>query len=133
MTLRTAFLAIHIATGSLGLVLGPLAMLAPKRRGRHTWIGSVYHWNMLVVCLSAVGLAIVAWSRIWWFVPIAAFSDANALRGYVAVRRRRPGWLPRHIGGWAAPTSPWSPRCSSSTPAPGRGGRGACRPWSARS
>src|SRR4051794_14360481 len=99
MTLRTAFLAIHITTGSLGLVLGPIAMLSPKRRGRHTRIGTVYHWNMLVVCFSAVGLAVVAWSRLWWFVPIAVFSYGNALWGYVAVRRKRPGWLRRHIGG----------------------------------
>lgn len=96
---HTAFLAIHIAAGSLGLILGPVAMFAPKRRGRHTRVGGVYHWTMLTVCLSAVALAIVDWSRAWWFVPIAAFSYANALRGYVAVRRRRPGWLPRHIGG----------------------------------
>src|SRR3954465_12352615 len=94
MTLHTAFLAIHIAAGSTGLILGPVAMLAPKRRGRHTRAGTVYHWNMLVVCLSAVGLAIVAWSRAWWFVPIAAFSYANALLGYLAVLRRPPGGVP---------------------------------------
>jgi hypothetical protein len=99
MTAHTAFLAIHIAAGSLGLILGPVAMFAPKRRGRHTRAGGVYHWTMLTVCLSAVALAIVDWSRVWWFVPIAAFSYANALSGYVAVRRKRPGWLPRHIGG----------------------------------
>jgi len=99
MTLHTAFLAIHIAAGSLGLVLGPVAMLSPKRRGRHTRVGTVYFWNMAVVCVSAVGLAILAWSQIWWFVPIAVFSFANALVGYLAVRRRRPGWLVRHIGG----------------------------------
>src|SRR3954451_10256587 len=99
MTLHTAFLAIHIAAGSTGLVLGPVAMRAPKRRGRHTRAGTVYHWNMLVVCLSAVGLAVLAFAQIWWFIPIAAFSYANALVGYLAVRRRRPGWLRRHIGG----------------------------------
>src|SRR3954462_381649 len=99
MTTHQAVLAIHIAAGSFGLILGPVAMLAPKRRGRHTRAGGIYHWTMLTVCLSAVALAIVDWSRAWWFVPIAAFSYANALRGYVAVRRKRPGWLPRHIGG----------------------------------
>ena len=99
MTVHTAFLAIHVAAGSLGLVLGPVAMLSPKRRGRHTRVGTVYHWIMLTVCVSAVGLAVVAWSRAWWFVPIATFSYANALVGYLAVRRRRPGWLRRHIAG----------------------------------
>jgi hypothetical protein len=99
MTVHSAFLAIHIAAGSFGLVLGPVAMLAPKRRGRHTRAGTVYHWNMLVVGLSAIGLAVLAWAQIWWFVPIAVFSYGNALFGYLAVRRKRPGWLPRHIGG----------------------------------
>src|SRR3954471_10945234 len=105
MTLHTAFLAVHIAAGSTGLVLGPVAMLAPKRRGRHTRAGTVYHWNMLVVCVSAIALAVLAFSQLWWFVPISVFSYANALVGYLAVRRRRPGWLRRHIGGAGGPTN----------------------------
>jgi hypothetical protein len=99
MGLRDPVLAFHIASGSAGLLLGPLAMTAPKRRGRHTRVGGAYHWTMLVVCLSAATLAVIDWGRIWWFLPIAAFSYGNALAGYVAVKLRRPGWLPWHIGG----------------------------------
>lgn len=99
MTLRDPFLAVHIASGTAGLILGPLAMRAPKCRGRHTNLGETYHWTMLAVCVSAAGMAILAWHRIWWFLPIAAFSYGNALYGYLAVKRRRPGWLPRHIAG----------------------------------
>jgi hypothetical protein len=54
---------------------------------------------MLGVCVSAAGLAILAWGRIWWFLPIAAFSYANALVGYLAAKRRRHGWLRWHIRG----------------------------------
>jgi uncharacterized membrane protein len=97
--MRDPVLALHVASGSLGLILGPLAMFAQKRPGFHTRAGEVYHWVMLVVCVSAAGLAVLDWSRIWWFLPIAAFSYGNALVGYVAVKRRRPGWLPLHIGG----------------------------------
>jgi uncharacterized membrane protein YeaQ/YmgE (transglycosylase-associated protein family) len=99
MTLRDPCLAVHIAAGTTGLLLGPIAMRAPKRRGPHTRLGESYHWVMLAVCLSAAGLAILDWQRIWWFLPIAAFSYANALRGYLAAKRRRPGWLRAHIGG----------------------------------
>ena len=99
MDLRDQFLAVHIAAGTTGLILGPLAMRAPKRRGPHTRLGETYHWVMLAVCLTAAGLAILAWHRIWWFLPIAAFSYANALHGYFAVKRRRPRWLRRHIAG----------------------------------
>jgi len=99
MTLRDPALALHIASGTTGLILGPLAMRAPKWRGPHTRLGEAYHWVMLTVCVSAAALAILAWSRIWWFLPIATFSYANALVGYVAAKRRRPGWLRRHIAG----------------------------------
>ena len=99
MGLRDPVLALHIASGTAGLVLGPLAMLAPKRRGRHTRLGGAYHWTMLVVCLSAATLAVLDWARIWWFLPIATFSYANALLGYLAVKIRWPGWLRQHIAG----------------------------------
>ncbi|MEA2390045.1 MAG: hypothetical protein QOK31_154 [Solirubrobacteraceae bacterium] len=99
MSLRDPALAIHIAAGTTGLILGPLAMRAPKRRGPHTRLGETYHWVMLAVCVSAAALALLDWQRIWWFLPIATFSYANALVGYLAAKRRRPGWLGRHIGG----------------------------------
>lgn len=92
-------LALHIAAGATGLVLGPLAMRATKRRGPHTRLGETYHWVMLTVCVSAAALALLAWERSWGFLPIATFSYANAFVGYVAAKRRRPGWLPWHIGG----------------------------------
>jgi uncharacterized membrane protein len=92
-------LAIHIAAGTTGLILGPLAMRAPKRRGPHARLGETYHWMMLAVCVSAAGLAVLEWHRLWWFLPIAVFSYANALVGYVAIKRRPPGWLRLHVRG----------------------------------
>jgi uncharacterized membrane protein len=99
MGLRDPLLAIHIAAGTTGLILGPIAMWASKYRGPHTRLGDTYHWVMLAVSVSAAALAILAWHRLWWFLPIAAFSYANALLGYVAAKRRRPGWLRRHVRG----------------------------------
>ena len=96
---RELFLSVHIAAGTTGLILGPLAFRAAKRRGPHTRLGETYHWVMAAVCVTAAGLAIVDWHRIWWFLPIAAFSYANALYGYVAVKRRRRGWLRHHVRG----------------------------------
>jgi hypothetical protein len=92
-------LALHIAAGATGLILGPLAMRATKQRGPHTSLGEAYHWVMLSVCVSAAALAILAWGRIWGFLPLAAFSYANAFVGYIAAKRRRPSWLAWHIGG----------------------------------
>ena len=99
MALWDPILALHIAAGGTGLVLGPLAMRATKRRGPHSSLGEAYHWVMLTVCLSATALAILAWERSWGFLPIAAFSYANAFVGYIAAKRRRRGWPRVHIGG----------------------------------
>ena len=92
-------LALHIAAGATGLVLGPLAMYVTKRRGPHTRLGETYHWVVLVVTASAAVLAVLEWERIGWFLPIALFSYANAFAGYVAAKRRPRGWLRWHIGG----------------------------------
>src|SRR5437660_863193 len=97
--LRIALLTVHIAAGSAGLVLGPVLMRAPKRPGVHTRGGDVYHWLVLVMAVTAGALAIVSWSTLWWFLPIAIGSYAFAFVGYVSAKRRGRGWLRAHISG----------------------------------
>jgi hypothetical protein len=97
--IHLAALAVHVAAGSAGLLLGPVAMRASKRRGLHTRTGEVYHWAVLAVCCSALVLAALDWSRLWWFVPIATGSYAFALVGYLAAKRRWSGWLGAHVSG----------------------------------
>lgn len=99
MTLAGSILALHIAAGAAGLILGPIAMGARKRPGLHTRAGECYHWVMLLVCLSAGLLAALDWRRLWWFSPIAVGSYAFALLGYLAAKRRWSGWLRAHITG----------------------------------
>jgi uncharacterized membrane protein YeaQ/YmgE (transglycosylase-associated protein family) len=94
-----ALLATHVAAGVAGLILGPVTMRATKRRGPHTRLGDAYHWVMLTATATAAVLAVLAWQRLWWFLPIAVFSYANAFVGYVAAKRRRRGWLRLHIAG----------------------------------
>ena len=92
-------LALHIAVGTAGLILGPIAMRARKKPGLHTRAGEAYHWVMLAVCLTASLLAVLEWKRLWWFLPIATGSYAFALLGYASAKRRWRGWLPAHIAG----------------------------------
>lgn len=99
MTVTDTILLAHIALGTVGLLLGPVAMTARKLPGLHTKAGEAYHWVMLGVCLSAGMLALLDWSRLWWFLPIAMGSYAFALVGYVAAKRRRTGWLRAHLTG----------------------------------
>jgi hypothetical protein len=92
-------LTFHIAFGSFGLALGPVAMLARKRAGLHTRAGELYHWNMLGLCLSAAALAVLRWQRDWWFLPLALFSYSFALLGYLAAKLRWRQWLRFHVAG----------------------------------
>lgn len=97
MTLQSTILAVHIVCGFAGLVLGPIAMFARKRPGRHTRVGDLYHWIMLAVCATAAALALLDWQRIWWFLLIALGSYAQAFVGYLAAKRRWRGWLLWHV------------------------------------
>jgi hypothetical protein len=44
--------AVHVAAGLICSVAGIVAMLAPKRSGRHPSAGTVYYWGLVVVFLS---------------------------------------------------------------------------------
>jgi hypothetical protein len=99
MTAADTVLIAHIALGTAGLILGPVAMTARKRSGLHTNTGEAYHWVVLGVSLSAGILAALDWGRLWWFLPIAAGSYAFALLGYVAAKRRWRGWMRAHVAG----------------------------------
>lgn len=99
MTLGAVVLAAHVVLGTLGLMLGPVAMSARKRRGLHTRVGEAYHWVMAGVCASAAALAILDWGQLWWFLPIALGSYAFGLVGYLAAKRRWRGWLRAHLAG----------------------------------
>lgn len=92
-------LGTHIATGVAGLALGPVAMVTVVRRRWRSTVVDAYHWLVLAVCASAVGLVAFDWSGLWWFVPIAAGSYAFALRAHLAIAGRRPGWLRAHLRG----------------------------------
>lgn len=82
-------LVVHIAAGAGGLVTGPIAIRNAARGAIGGRAGDVYHWLVALVCLSAVALAVIEWSRLWFFVPIAAASYGFALRAYLA--SKRPG------------------------------------------
>ncbi len=90
---------VHIISGFTAVLLGIASMLAPKKRGLHTTLGSTYHAFMIVICASAAALAVLNWRQSWYFLLISIFSYSYALMGIRAVRKRGPGWLKIHIKG----------------------------------
>lgn len=94
--LRNLVLAMHIASGVTGLVLGPLVMRMPKRRGRHTNWGMAYQVVTATLCATAVAL-VGFHPTVWPLAVIAVATETAALAGMAVRRRARPGWLPRHV------------------------------------
>jgi hypothetical protein len=92
-------LSVHVAAGSAGLVLGPIAMFSAKRKGVHTRTGVAYYYVFVVLFASAVALALIDFSRAWWLALVGAFSYYFARKGYYAAKRRGPGWIMRHVSG----------------------------------
>lgn len=95
--LRELVLGVHIAAGGVGLLVGPVAMAARKRRGRHTSAGAVYLWAAGVMASTAVALASWDLAASWWLGLIAVATEAAALGGVWVRRRRRPGWRAVHV------------------------------------
>ncbi len=94
---HSVLLGVHVAAGTIGLLLGPLALAAPKRAGGHIRLGVAYQAAVALMTSSALGLVMLAPGRLWWLGVVAAATEAAALGGWQARRRRAPGWLPRHI------------------------------------
>lgn len=89
----------HIAAGTIGLVLGPIAMYSKKRKGLHTQIGTVYFYCMTIVCAAALVLSVMHWQQSWWLSIVGVFSFSLAARGYFAAKKRGRDWLQSHIAG----------------------------------
>jgi hypothetical protein len=99
MTLRSVFLVLHVASGTVAMGLGPLALLAARRRSpSFAQLRDGYHWTVLVVCVTATVVSVLAWARLWWLVPVAAVSYGLVLVGYLGSRHDWPLWMRAH--GW---------------------------------
>src|SRR5215831_718998 len=85
-----SIVAVHVAAGLICTVAGIVAMLAPKRSGRHPSAGTVYYWSLVVVFLSMAALSMLRWSanRHLFVLGVLAFG-AGAV-GRMAKRRLLP-------------------------------------------
>jgi hypothetical protein len=99
--LRTVVLPLHIVSGAVAMVLGPLALLAAARQHTRRELAlTAYVWAVFATSLTAAVLALLDWSRLWWIVPLAVVSSALAVVGYLAVHRGWPRWVSAHgLGG----------------------------------
>jgi hypothetical protein len=94
-------LGCHILAGLTALASGAVAMLSRKRRGRHTRFGEIYFWAIVVVFITATGMAFLHWPQNAYLVLLGSLAFGAVSFGYLARERRWSGWLPHHILGMA--------------------------------
>lgn len=94
--------AIHVALGLICVVAGLAAMLTAKRRGNHSYFGTIYYWCLLAVALTAAGLAFVRWTEDADLFVLGVLSFGSAHLGRTAARKRRSNWPYFHVSGMGA-------------------------------
>ena len=94
-----AVVGLHVAVGLVCVVAGAIAMLSPKRAGRHPTCGTIYYWSLMAVFVSASGLAVVRWDEDYHLFILGVLAMSSALFGRAARRRRWNGWVRLHITG----------------------------------
>ncbi|NUR44816.1 MAG: hypothetical protein HOP91_01480 [Sphingomonas sp.] len=87
--------AFHVVVGIACIVVGVLAMLSTKGRGRHSRFGTTYYWRLFAVFLSASVLAAVRWAEDYHLFILGVLSFAAASGDRLALRRR--WWKPVHL------------------------------------
>lgn len=92
-----ASLGCHIAAGLTCVVAGALAATAPKRPGRHPRAGRTYFWSLAVVFASSTTMAVLRFAHDRHLLLIGTVALGTGSIGYLARRRRRPGWLRLHV------------------------------------
>ena len=72
-------LSFHVLAALGSVVTGIIAMLSPKRSGRHPRFGTIYYWCLTVVFMSATVLAAMRWSDDAYLFSLgaASFSGRN--------------------------------------------------------
>lgn len=96
-----SIVAVHVVAGISCTLAGIVAMLAPKRSGRHPAAGTVYYWSLVVVFLSMVALSVLRWPANNHLFVLGIMSFGAAVVGRMAKRRLSPGWLRVHVTGMA--------------------------------
>jgi hypothetical protein len=92
-------IGVHVAAGIVCVIAGTVAMLSPKRHGRHPVAGSVYYWSLVVVFGTMTALSIIRWPADLNLLLLGILSFSGAVIGREARRRLKPSWPPVHVIG----------------------------------
>jgi hypothetical protein len=94
------FLALHIATGTLALIVVPVVMAVHKGGRIHRRLGLVYVYAMFVV--GATALIVGPFFKDYFLLLIAVFSSYLTFSGWRVLARKYPARQPAQPPDWAA-------------------------------
>lgn len=90
---------VHIPLGLACVIMGAVAMLNRKGRGRHSRAGKIYFWCLSALFVSAAVLALMRWAEDYGLFIFGAVAFALALFGRTALWLRWPYWTRLHLTG----------------------------------
>jgi len=94
-----SIVALHVPLGLLAATAGAIAMLSPKRPGRHPLAGTCYFWSILGVFVTATALSLVRWAEDYPLFVLGTLSFLAASAGRAARQRRIRSWATLHVIG----------------------------------
>ena len=94
-----SIVAVHVTLGLIATVAGAIAMLSPKRPGRHPQAGTFYVWSVTGIFATATALSLIRWAEDYQLFILGALSFTTAVLGRTARRRRVRSWARLHIAG----------------------------------
>jgi hypothetical protein len=94
-----AGVGLHFLFALLCAISGAVAMLSPKRAGRHPRFGSIYFWSLGGVFVTATVLTIAKWSDDYLLFFLGLLSFAAAILGRQARRSQWLRWPRWHVTG----------------------------------
>src|SRR6202795_4221706 len=90
---------VHILLGLACVVTGAIAMLSPKRAGRHPRYGTIYFWCLAGIFVTASGLAVVRWAEAYHLFILGTVAFGAACLGPKARQQRWSNGVRLHIPG----------------------------------
>lgn len=94
-----AIVGVHVLLGLAAVITGAVAMLSPKRRGRHADMGTIYFWCLSGVFATMGALSFMRWAANSPLFLVGAIAMICACLGRTAARRRWRQWPRLHLTG----------------------------------
>lgn len=90
-------LGAHILAGLVCIVTGIVTIASEKRPGLHPICGTIYHWGLAILVISAGFLATARWTddRVLFGLGVISFGASSL--GRTARRRHWQAWVGTHI------------------------------------